>query len=384
MLYSDFKDKKLPQLGFGVMRMPTANGGPRSEALDMGCAEKMFDRAMEAGVNYFDTGWDYHAGTSETALGRFLSKYPRESYMIADKFPGYDLSCFGKTDEIFEQQLERCAVERFDFYLLHNVCELNIEQYLDAERYGTVERILELKEQGLIDHFGISTHGNLNTLRRFLRQYGDVLEICQIQLNWLDWEFQDAREKVALLASYGIPVIVMEPLRGGTLATLSDEHLARLGALRPDVSAAEWGFRFLQGVPEVVMTLSGVSNMEQLDDGIRIFSESKPPAPAELEELFAIAREKVAVGAVPCTSCRYCTTHCPEGLDIPGLITLWNEHSYTGQEGFIAPMALGGMPASKRPSACIGCRTCESFCPQQIEISKVLHRFATEVGVVGE
>ena len=200
------------------------------------------------------------------------------------------------------------------------------------------------------------------------------MEFCQIQLNYLDWTLQDAKGKYDLLTERNIPVWVMEPLRGGKLAALSEKYTARLAALR-DESVPAWGFRFLQSVPEVCVTLSGMSNFDQLKENIEIFETEKPTTEAERAELFDIAREMSA--AVPCTACRYCTTYCPKGLDIPTLLNLYNEEAFSAG-GFLVSMQLAALPEDKRPSACIGCRKCEAVCPQLIKIPDVLKKLVKE------
>lgn len=373
MIYNTFKSLKLSALGLGAMRLPTKDG-----AIDKAHTAEMFDYAIKNGVNYFDTAWGYHDGESELVTGEILSRYPRESFFLASKFPGYDLSNMGKVEEIFEKQLEKCRVDYFDFYLVHNVCELNIDSYLDDEKYSTLSYLIRQKENGRIRHLGLSAHGNVETITRFLDAYGDHMEFGQLQLNWLDWDFQDSRAKAELLSSRNIPVWVMEPLRGGNLCTLSDAHAARLSALRPDETIPGWAFRFLQSIPGVTMTLSGMSSLDQLRANIETYAENKPLSDAEMSALMDIAREMTAKIALPCTSCRYCTTHCPMGLDIPWLIELYNEHCFSGG-GFIAPMALNALPEEKRPSACLSCRACEAVCPQQIKISEALSDFAEKL-----
>ena len=215
-------------------------------------------------------------------------------------------------------------------------------------------------------------------MRRFLEAYGKDMEFCQIQLNYLDWKFQDAENKVKLLDEYHIPVWVMEPLRGGKLASLAEEDEAKLTALRPEEKIPAWAFRFLQSLPEVTVTLSGMSNMEQLQENIRTFGEERPLNEEERQTLLDIADGMVKKIAVPCTACHYCVSHCAQGLDIPHLLSLYNEHSFTGG-GFIAPMALSAISKDKWPSACIGCRSCEAVCPQQIKISEVMADFAAKL-----
>lgn len=376
MMYRDFQNVKLSALGMGAMRLPVVDGD--DSKIDEAAAFAMVDEAMARGVNYYDTAWGYHNGNSELVMGKALARHPREKFYLATKFPGYDLSNMGKVEEIFEKQLEKCQVEYFDFYLFHNVCEMNIDAYLDP-KYGTYDYLLAQKKNGRIRHLGFSAHGDYDVMKRFLEAYGKDMEFCQIQLNYLDWDFQDAKRKVELLDQWNIPVWVMEPLRGGKLASLAPEDEAKLKALRPDEGIPAWAFRYLQSIPSVVVTLSGMSNMEQMKENIATFETDKPLNETELETLHAIAQGMVKKIVLPCTACHYCTSHCPQGLDIPNLLSLYNEHCFT-QGGFIAPMALSAIPADKQPSACIGCRSCEAVCPQDIKISEAMADFTAKLG----
>ena len=374
MVYREFQDLKLSALGMGAMRLPVLDGD--DSRIDEAAAGEMVDYAMGQGVNYYDTAWGYHSGNSELAMGKALNRHPRESFYLATKFPGYDLSNMPKVEEIFEKQLEKCQVSYFDFYLFHNVCEMNIDAYLD-QSYGIYQYLMEQKENGRIRHLGFSAHGNLDVMKRFLEAYGKDMEFCQIQLNYLDWTFQDAKAKVELLREYNIPVWVMEPLRGGKIARLPEKEEAILKGLRPEEGIPAWAFRFLQSIPEVTVVLSGMSDMEQLKDNVRTFEKDLPLNEKEMETLLSVA-DGMLNGRLPCTACHYCTSHCPQGLDIPSLLELYNEHSFTGG-GFIAPMALMAVPKEKRPSACVGCRSCEAVCPQQIKISEVMKDFAEKL-----
>ena len=377
MIYRNFQEIKLSGLGMGAMRLPVIDGD--ESRIDETKTQAMVDYAMEQGVNYYDTAWGYHDGHSETVMGKALSRYPRESYYLATKFPGYDLSNMDKVEEIFEKQLEKCGVEYFDFYLFHNVCEMNIDAYLD-EKYGIYEYLMKQKAAGRIRHLGFSAHGNLDVMKRFLDAYGKDMEFCQIQLNFLDWTFQGAKEKVELLKEWNIPVWVMEPLRGGKLAKLAAEDEKALKALRLEENIPAWAFRFLQSVPGVTMVLSGMSNLQQMQDNIHTFAEDKPLTEKEMDTLLQIADGMVKKIVLPCTACHYCTSHCPQGLPIPELLALYNEHCFT-EGGFIAPMALSAYPQEKLPSACIGCRSCEAVCPQQIKISEAMADFAQKMGM---
>ena len=254
---------------------------------------------------------------------------------------------------------------------------MNIDAYLD-EKYGIFAYLMEQKKKGRIKHLGFSAHGSYEVMERFLKAYGEHMEFCQIQLNYLDWSFQDAKAKVELLNSWNLPVWVMEPLRGGRLAKLSEEEEKKLKELRPKEEVPAWAFRFLQSVKGVTVVLSGMSDLEQLKANIKTFAKEKPLDQKEMDALLKMA-DGMLKDSLPCTSCHYCVSHCPKGLDIPGLIGLYNEHSFTGG-GFIAPMALMAVPKEKHPSACIGCKSCEQVCPQQIKISQAMSDFAAKLG----
>lgn len=374
MIYNEFKGLKISALGMGTMRLPTKKD---YNDIDEEATYEMVKYAIDHGINYFDTAWGYHGGNSEIAMGNVLSKFPRESYYLATKFPGYDVSNMDKVEKIFEKQLKRLKVDYFDFYLFHNVCEKNINEYLDPQ-YKIYEYLLEQKRLGRIRHLGFSTHGSFETMQRFLDAYGKDMEFCQLQINYLDWKFQSAKEKVEMVTKLGIPVFVMEPVRGGKLATLPEEYSKILAEANKDYSAPEWAFRFVQNIPEVVLTLSGMSNFQQLKENIDTFEERKPLTEREENALMRVTDAMIEKTSLPCTSCRYCTDHCPMELDIPKIIELYNEHTMTGG-GFIAPMVIGTLPESKRPAACIGCQSCEAVCPQQIKISDMMRDFASKV-----
>lgn len=376
MIYNDLHGEKISALGLGCMRLPTVGGDDSKPDFDK--TAEMVDYALEKGINYFDTAWGYHAGNSELALAAALKNHRRESYKIADKFPGYDLANVTKVKEIFEEQLKKCGVDYFDFYLFHNVCEMNIDAYLDP-KYGIFDYLIEQKRNGRIRHLGFSAHGGMSVLKRFVEAYGEHMEFGQLQINWMDWKFQAAREKVRYYAERNIPVWVMEPVRGGKLARLDAKYAEMLKKLRPDAEPVEWAFRFLQSIPEVKVTLSGMSNFEQLKQNITFYEEQKPLSDKELAVLDGIAAEIIGKSTVPCTACRYCTEHCPKGLPIPDLIELYNEHRFTGG-GFIAPMALDAFAEDKRPASCVACRSCEKVCPQQIEISQIMKDFIRMLG----
>jgi predicted aldo/keto reductase-like oxidoreductase len=377
MIYREFQNLKLSGLGLGMMRLPTVDGD--DAAIDEAAAAEMIDLAYQSGINYFDTAWGYHAGHSEEVAGKCLSKYPRESFYLATKFPGYDNSNMPKVAAIFEEQLRKCRTAYFDFYLFHNVYEGNIDDYLNPE-FGILDYLLEQKKNGRIRHLGFSCHGSIEILRRFLDAYGAHMEFCQLQLNYMDWHFQGCDKKAELLRERNIPIWVMEPLRGGKLAKVSDRIAAQLKTMRPGETIPGWAFRFLQAIPGVTMVLSGMSSMEQLRENLKTWETDAPLTACELSALVDLQDQETKAGGVPCTACHYCTSHCPQSLPIPDLLALYNEHKLTGG-GFLAPMAVGSMPADKRPANCMACRSCEQVCPQQIKISEILHEFSDMIGM---
>ena len=375
MIYKDFQDLKLSALGMGAMRLPVIDGD--NSKIDENAVAEMVAYAMEQGINYYDTAFMYHDGQSEIVMGKVLNQYPRERYYIATKFPGYDTANMEQVEQIFNKQLEKTGMEYFDFYLFHNVNEGNIDGYLNPE-YGIYEYLMAQKQNGRIKHLGFSTHGSVETISRFLKAYGKDMEFCQIQLNYIDYTLQKAREVIELLNEYNIPVWVMEPLRGGKLANIDENYLEQLKRYRADETKPGWAFRFLQSIPQVTVTLSGMSNFEQLKENIETFCVDAPLNEAEWNAVRGIADDMIGKIVVPCTGCKYCTEKCPMELNIPALIEFYNEYVFTGG-GFLPGMKVGALPEEKRPSACIGCRSCEGVCPQNIKISEAMQDFAQKL-----
>ena len=370
MIYKDFKELKLSALGMGTMRLPTLDNDPNK--IDEDKTLEMVKYAIDKGINYFDTAYMYHGGNSEIVMGKVLKNFPRESYYLADKFPGFYKETFEDVAGTFQKQLDKCGVEYFDFYLFHNVAEGNVDDYLN-EDYGLLKYCLEQKKLGRIKHLGFSAHGELPVLRKFLEKYGEHMEFCQLQINYLDWTFQDAKTKVELMKEYNIPVWVMEPVRGGTLASIPEKHANRLKELRPNESVVAWAFRFLQTIPSVTMILSGMSNEEQLKQNIATFETDAVLNETEWNTILDIAKEMT--NGIPCTECRYCTTRCPIGLDIPKILKCENERLFTGHVSW----RLKSLSDDKKPSACLGCRACEKVCPQNIKISECMKTIAETI-----
>lgn len=368
MLYNEFQGLRLSALGFGAMRLPTLEGG----AIDQAELERMVDAAMEAGVNYYDTAHPYHNGKSEGCLGRALARYPRESWYLADKFPGHQNVPGVKPlqpAEVFEEQLARCGVDYFDFYLLHNVNE-NSMRYYGRPENGFMDYFLEQKARGRIRHLGFSCHAAPAGLAQFLSLYGEHMEFCQIQLNYLDWTLQDAKRKVELLRAAGIPVWVMEPVRGGKLASFDEATEAELRALRPDESVPAWAFRWLRTVPMPTMILSGMSDLAQMQDNLKTFSADRPLNAQELALLERIAARLSRF--IPCTACRYCVAGCPKGLDIPTMLAMANDMAVTLSFNTVSRYAALG--EGKHAADCIGCGQCSRACPQKIDVPTELRK----------
>lgn len=370
MIFNEFKDDTLSLLGFGAMRLPTKSDG----SIDKDKTREMVKLAMDNGINYFDTAYPYHNGESEIVIGELLSEYPRESYFLATKYPGHQTAESYDPASVFEHQLKKCGVEYFDYYLLHNVYENSLDVYTD-ERWGIVDYFRKQKQLGRIRHLGFSTHGSIETIKRFLDYCNGDMEFCQIQLNYLDWTLQNAKEKCKLLAKYKVPVWVMEPVRGGKLANLNDSDAAKLKNLRPDESIAAWCFRFLQGIPEVKMILSGMSNKEQVEDNIKTNKYVNPLTETEVNTLMEIAEGMK--DSVPCTACGYCKDGCPKSINIPLMIELLNEMRVSPSTN--ASMRIEFLPEDNKPSACINCGNCVSICPQNIDVPKHLAQLSEYV-----
>ena len=385
MYYNELNGLKVSALGLGNMRLPKVEG--QGEKIDREKAQEIVDYAMSHGITYFDTAYRYHGGESELFLGEAMKKYPRGSYLLASKFPGHMMEkkengMMGFTsllaghpdttvDALFHEQLRKCQTDYFDFYLLHNVSEKSLVFYNDPE-IGIVDYLLEQKRQGKIRHLGFSSHAvSAETIDDFLKRYKGVFEFVQIQLNYMDWKIQNAKAKVEVIARHGLKIVVMEGVRGGRLANLPAPQMEKLQAVRPADSAARWALRWLQGIPEVAVVLSGMSTLDQIVENVETFREPNPVSPAEKELLQEVAESMLSW--VPCTACRYCTEGCPMELDIPRMIAAYNglkngDHMAGYQPDEAQP--------SMDPRRCIGCGSCASICPQNIRIPEILQELA--------
>ncbi len=368
MVFKDFQGKKISLLGMGNMRLPT-DGEERTSPINYEKACEIIDYVYSHGVNYFDTAHMYHNGQSEIFIGKALARYPRDSFYLATKYPGFNLQPDTDVSIIFEEQLRKCGVDYFDFYLLHNVNDSTINNYMSNP--GAIEYFKEQKRLGRIRHFGFSCHSNLENLKKML-DWQDCWEFVQIQCNYLDWTLQDAKGKYEELTRRGIPVIVMEPCRGGRLATLGEEADAMLKAARPDDTIASWAFRFIKSLPNVQVCLSGMTTMDQAIDNVKTFSTEETMSQADSDLLQGALAEMMRHYSAPCTACRYCCDGCPVGLDIPALMAIYNEVALDPDFDSYQKM----LQLDVQPSECVGCGQCASVCPQSIDIPGIMQKLA--------
>ena len=359
-------------LGMGTMRLPCklAIKKEASALIDFKKAEKIIDYAYAHGVTYYDTAYMYHAGKSEGFIGKALKKYPRDSFFIADKMPIWMCASKAGMERIFKRQQARTGFEKFDYYLLHS---LNKENYDKCEKFGAYEFLERMRAEGKIDKIGFSFHGSIDDLKRIVADHH--WDFAQIQLNYLDWKDQSADQQYQILTDAGIPVIIMEPVRGGKLAAPGKEAEKLLKAVNPDSSIASWAIRFAASLPNVMTVLSGMSSLEQIEDNIKTMTDFKPLDKREngiIENVVSILHKKEVV---PCTGCDYCSD-CPNGVKISSIFSIYNKHKNAEISKSEANQMYKMLEVNA--SACIECGKCKGHCPQSIEIPELLH------GKVGE
>lgn len=350
-------------LGLGCMRLPTI--APDKPEIDFAAAQKIVDAAIAGGITYFDSAYMYHGGTSESFAGEALSHYPRESYYLATKMPLWLLETKDDMERIFAEQLKNCRTEYFDFYLFHAV---STERFAKAEDLGLYDFLAQKKREGRIRRLGFSFHDTPEMLEQVCNTH--AWDFAQLQLNYLDWEFQRAKEQYEVLERHGIPCIVMEPVRGGALADLGTQVNPMLQEAAPQNSIASWAMRWVAGLPNVLVVLSGMSNLEQLQDNIATFSPLVPLSEVEQATLQRALTAYKEQKLVPCTGCRYCMD-CPCGVDIPGTFKAYNTFSLSKYKpDFVSAME------KMRPDACMACGACVDVCPQNIRVPERMEEIA--------
>ena len=365
MIYKPFQSISLSRLGMGNMRLPSTDPKDPNAPIDHPEAHRVISRAYEHGINYFDTAYVYNKGDSEVCLGEVMPRFPRESYYLATKFnyrsnPDYKA--------VFEEQLRRLNTDRIDFYLLHCLLAGNIESYLSC---GCIDYFLEQKEKGRISYLGFSNHAEPEVLERFADHH--AWDFAQLELNYYDWIYGTAEKEYGILAERNIPIMVMEPVRGGLLADLTPETNAILKKAHPDWSIASWAFRFLKGLPGIQVILSGMSDLAQVEDNAATFSKEDALSEEDRKLLFEVCERFHAQVTVPCTGCRYCTEGCPAKINIPEFLKLYNDYRVDG------PFVLGRIDkveSEGRPGDCVGCGACTASCPQGIDTPTFLRELA--------
>ena len=362
--------ESMPKLGFGLMRLPM-NG----TAIDLEETKRRVDLFLSAGCRYFDTAWGYNAGDSERAAkAALVDRYPRESFSLATKLPAWMAKNRADAEQMFDTSLERTGAGYFDFYLLHNLGGKRVNVF---EEYDLWSFVRKKKEAGLIRHLGFSFHDTADVLDRVLTAHPEA-EFVQLQINYADWESERIQSRACYETArkHGKPVIIMEPVKGGSLSALPPEAAAPLRAVHPDASFSSWALRFAASLPGLITVLSGMSNLEQMRDNLATFTDFRPLDEAERAAIGETQRYLASVPTIPCTGCDYCAEGCPQNVAISGAFTAYN--LFKVYQNITAAKGSYSFPIEKcglsRAGECIGCGACEAVCPQQISIIEELKK----------
>lgn len=362
MICKPFQNITLSALGMGAMRLPMKD----KDHIDYEKAHDILDRAYAGGINYYDTAYVYQGGDSERCLGAWHQKYPRDSFYIASKFfldDEYDVRA------VFEEQLERLQTDYIDFYLLHCITDRSADKYLSS---GAIEFFEEQKRLGRIKYLGFSSHSSPETLARIADHR--AWDFVQIQMNYYDWVYGTAAQEYAVLESRNIPIMVMEPVRGGRLASLTPETEQMLKSAHPDWSVASWALRFVRSHPQVQVILSGMSDLDQMADNLSTFTAAQGLTEADMQLLLQVLEQFKKQVQVPCTACRYCVPECPMGISIPDYLAIYNDYKVNGA-GELRRMEQ--VESEGKPTDCIGCGACAGHCPQNIDIPAIMAELAS-------
>ncbi|MFI3173007.1 MAG: aldo/keto reductase [Eubacteriales bacterium] len=360
----------IPKLGFGYMRIPKIG-----TEIDTEQTIKMVDLFMEQGFTYFDTAYAYLDERAEDSLRETLvERYPRDSFQLTSKLPIWLIKSVEDTRKYFDISIERLGVEFIDFYLMHAMCT---ERINIADEFQVWDTLIELKKEGKIKHLGFSFHDKPDVLEKILREHGDDMDFVQLQINYLDWESDEIQSKACyeIALKYKKPIIIMEPVKGGTLATIPKKADQLMKTYRPDMSIPSWAIRYCASLENILTVLSGMSTIEQVVDNLSYMKEFTPLK----EEEYQVIKEAVDImnstDKIPCTDCKYCVPGCPMNINIPGVFGVWNDNKMLGTEGE-KPININKfkirIDGLGKPSECISCGACEAQCPQHINIMERL------------
>lgn len=348
---------EISRLGYGGMRFPK-NG----DEVDVEEAVKLLRKAYDMGVNYFDTAVVYHKGESEKIFGKAFEIYDRSSYYLADKMSIWVCKDEQEMKDLFERQLKTLKTDYIDFYLVHS---LNRNHYQKVKEFHCVEFLQEMKRQGKIKHLGFSFHDTYPVFTQILDDYD--WDFVQIQLNYLDWQNQGAEQLYRELEKRNLPCMVMEPVRGGYLATLDEQRAKPFLEMEPNRSIASWAIRWVESLPQVTVVLSGMSDMAQLEDNVAMMTNFESMNEKELEAVAKVVEEIRKVNDIPCTGCRYCMD-CPMGVDIPEIFAIYSRLKIFGKDKSFVEDYKEVMENGNGAEHCVGCQQCMNHCPQSIEI----------------
>ena len=362
-----YRDIEVPLLALGCMRLPM-----RNDEIDQQELDRMVDYCMEHGANYFDTAYMYVDSKSEFAIGKSLKRYKREDFILADKSPIYKMKTREDVRKIFDEQLKKCQVEYFDFYMCHNINKNSVDTYRNVAMY---DELVKLKKEGRIKYLGFSFHGTPDILREVVKEH--KWDFAQLQINYLDWDVVKAKEQYDIVQAEGIPVTVMEPLRGGGLVNLSDKALAKLKEHYPDTTPASFGLRWAASRKNVVTVLSGMSNLQQVKENIQTFIDYKEMTEDEIKVADEISKIIQSQGEINCTACKYCMEVCPRGINIPAAFALYNQYKVSKSKMSFT-MYYDTLSEAEQPDACIKCGLCSKNCPQNLDIPALLTKIADE------
>ena len=367
---NDYLGANIPKLGFGLMRLPMNDG-----EVDLELLKSMIDLYMENGFTYFDTAYPYVNGKSEKIVKDLITKrFPRDTYQLATKMPVWLCKKTEDFQPLFDEQLERTGAQYFDYYLLH---ALDRERMVIMDEIGGWDFLKQIKDQGLVKHIGFSFHDTADILDQILTSHPET-EFVQLQINYVDWEDDKVQSRLCyeVAMKHNVPVIIMEPVKGGNLAGMTPSIQEMFKEAQPDLSIASWAFRYAGSKDKLVTVLSGMSNMEQLEDNIKCMSDFKPLSTSEEKVIADVIDELSKVETIPCTDCKYCVEDCPVNINIPGILATFNTYKTYGDLENIKSRYSWLIKNNGKASECIACGLCEGHCPQHIQIIDSLAKFA--------